>query len=60
MTSEKEYELIKMFKWAVNKFFDNHPDDLIKCEDLEHAVKRAWHDMVQEGTIILSDETEDD
>jgi len=55
MTLKEKAELLKMFKWSILQLCDNHPDTIIFEDELVSVVKEAWHDLVEDGDIVLED-----
>lgn len=53
---EEKVKLIKMFKWAINKYFDENDDKLLSLSELQELIGIAWDEMVEDGEIVLFDD----
>lgn len=53
---EEKVKLIKMFKWAINKYFDENEDKLLSRSELQELIGIAWDEMVEDGEIVLSED----
>lgn len=47
-------DLYVMFRWAVRKAFDKHPDSTISPKELKGIIEDVWDDMVEDGEIYLT------
>ena len=51
-TAKQHYDLIRMFKWAIMKSFDNNPNSTVCLNDLQNDVEKAWDELQEEEKII--------
>lgn len=45
-----------MFRWAINKAFDGHPNVVTSMGELKFIIEDVWNDMVKDGEIHLRDD----
>lgn len=56
MEEKTKAKLIKIFKRAINKYFDENEDKLLSCSELQELLGIAWDEMVENGEIVLFDD----
>ena len=49
-------KLTSLFKWAINKYFDENEDKLLSCSELQELIGIAWAEMIEDGEIVLFDD----